>query len=43
MKQIIKLISMDTVINSTPNADISKKHENGFFLKEKCTKENNIH
>ena len=23
---------MDTVINSTPNADISKKHENRFFL-----------
>ena len=23
---------MDTVINSTPNADISKKHENRFFI-----------
>ena len=23
---------MDTVINSTTNADISEKYENGFFL-----------
>ena len=25
-------VVMDTVINSAPNADISKKHENRFFL-----------
>ena len=25
-------INMDTFINSTPNADISKKHENRFFF-----------
>ena len=28
----IVLNSMDTVINSIPNADISKKQENRFFL-----------
>ena len=28
----LELLDKDTVINSTPNADISKKHENRFFL-----------
>ena len=26
------VFTKDTVINLTPNADISKKHENNFFL-----------
>ena len=30
MKNIFPFLTKDTVINSTPNADISKKHENIF-------------